>query len=71
MHFFMEEVRQSPKTYLTHYKLEKSRELMKSTSLNIAQIARSVGYRDPLTFSKVFKKHYNMSPKHYRHSNNI
>lgn len=67
---FMEEVSQSPKTYLTQYKLEKARELMKSTSLNIAQIARSVGYRDPLTFSKVFKKHYNMSPKHYRHFNN-
>lgn len=63
---FIEEIGQSPKTYLTQYRLQKAHELMKNPSLNIAQIARSVGYKDPLTFSKVFKKHFQMSPKHYR-----
>lgn len=43
---FMEQLGQSPKAYITSYKLEKARELMKSSGLNIGQIARSVGYRD-------------------------
>ncbi len=38
----------------------------KNSSENIAEIARRVGYKDALYFSKVFKKHIGVSPKNWR-----
>lgn len=63
---FKEEVNMSPKQYLIEFRINKACELMTSSNLTISQIARSVGYNDPLMFSKTFKKHKNLSPKYYR-----
>ncbi len=38
----------------------------KNSSENIAEIARRVGYKDALYFSKVFKKYLGVSPKNWR-----
>lgn len=55
-----------PQTYLINYKLEKAEILIKNTNLPIQEIATKVGYDNPLTFSKIFKQNYNLSPKNYR-----
>jgi len=41
---------------------------MKERSLSIGDIARSVGYDNPLIFSKVFKKINGLSPSEYRNN---
>lgn len=43
---------------------------MDKTSLTIGDISRSVGYNDPLQFSKIFKKVIRRSPREYRKRGN-
>lgn len=47
-------------------RLEKARQLLKTTDLPIAQIASSVGFADYNYFSRVYKKYYGKSPGTYR-----
>ena len=47
-------------------KWAKAYELLKKLELSIGDVSRSVGYIDPLTFSKTFKKYSGYSPKQYR-----
>ena len=63
---FKKELSISPQQFLIQYRINKACELMKNTNLSISQIARSVGYSDPLVFSKTFKKAKNMSPKNFK-----
>ena len=51
--------KQSPKEYLTEYRI-------RETGLSVASIAYSVGFEDNLYFSKAFKKKMQMSPSQYR-----
>lgn len=46
-----------------------SKNLLLSTNKSISEIAYSFGYSSPQYFSKVFKKHTNLSPTEYRISN--
>ena len=48
------------------YRLEQSCRLLRTTSLSIQEVAEQTGYSNPLTFSKVFKNAYGLSPKNYR-----
>lgn len=34
--------------------------------MSIGEIAEKIGYENPLTFSKIFKNVYGVSPKNYR-----
>lgn len=52
--------------YLINYRLNKAKDMMKESTLSIGSIARSVGYGDPLTFSRMFKKLSGESPSDYR-----
>ena len=56
----------SPQEYLLQVRMSKARELLRQTDLPINVIAREIGYEDPLSFSKIFKKRYNVSPLQYR-----
>ncbi len=56
----------SPKDYLLRVRMEISMQLLRSTVLPIQDVAEYVGYENPLTFSKVFKKALGVSPKYYR-----
>lgn len=56
----------SPQEYLINYKLDKACTLLRTTSLSINAISACVGYEDPLTFSKIFKRFKGSSPKEYR-----
>ena len=56
----------SPQKYLVSYRLQKAAKLLKSTDMSITEIASEVGYVDSISFSKMFKQEYNMSPKTFR-----
>ncbi len=62
---FKEETGASIKDYLIAQRIQKACEFLLNTNASVAQIAASVGY-DPLSFSKVFKRVMNISPKDYR-----
>ncbi|WP_083609648.1 MULTISPECIES: AraC family transcriptional regulator [unclassified Paenibacillus] len=63
---FKERMSVSIQNYLIHYRINKACEMMGNAELSIADISRSVGYNDPLLFSKMFKKVKGSSPKNYR-----
>ncbi|MEA4887955.1 MAG: AraC family transcriptional regulator [Clostridiaceae bacterium] len=62
---FRRYLKQTPKEYLTRFRIGKAAELLK-TPLTISEVARSVGYEDALLFTKVFKKEKGMPPSIYR-----
>ncbi|MFD1177945.1 AraC family transcriptional regulator [Paenibacillus puldeungensis] len=55
-----------PQQYLLRYRMERACELLKKGKFTVGEIARSVGYRDALLFSKMFKKTVGVSPTEYR-----
>lgn len=64
---FKEETGESPINYLIKIRLEKARDiLVNGEGGSIKSIANSVGYEDVYHFSKLFKKHYGISPLYYR-----
>ncbi len=48
-------------------RLRRACKLLAETGNPIQEIARNVGYDNPLTFSKIFKSYYGISPREYRH----
>ena len=59
----------SPQEYLLHARMKRARMLLMDSNLPIQEISHAVGYDNPLTFSKVFKCFYSISPKLYRQQN--
>jgi AraC-like DNA-binding protein len=57
---------QSPMSFLISIRLEKAKELLENGDLTVAQISRQIGYNDVYHFSKLFKKHFSISPLMYR-----
>lgn len=66
---FKEFLHQSPQSFLIDYRMNKACKLMEETTLSIGDIARSVGYEDPLLFSKIFKKFKKTTPSEYIQNN--
>ena len=56
----------SPKEYLLEVRMNRAKELLETTDQPIKIIAYSVGYLDPLHFSKAFRQYYDCSPSQYR-----
>ncbi|RKP53058.1 AraC family transcriptional regulator [Cohnella endophytica] len=52
--------------YLQSLRVERSRELLRSTSLAIGSIAEAVGYKDIASFISVFKRNAGQTPSAYR-----
>lgn len=63
---FKEAVGMPPSRYLFGFRMSKACELLTRTDCTIGEIARSIGYADPLLFSRMFKKSHGCSPKRYR-----
>ena len=61
----------APKQYLNDYRILQAKKLLTETALPVAEIARSVGYADPLAFSKFFAIKAGMSPRAYRHASTL
>jgi len=63
---FKQQLNMSPQEYLINFRIEIASELLRTTTEPIGSIAVAVGYSDPLTFSKAFRKKTNMTPTEYR-----
>lgn len=64
---FHENIGKSPQEFLISYRMTKATELLKLTSLSIADIGNAVGYPNQLHFSRAFKKVYGVSPRQWRY----
>ena len=62
---FINNVGQSPIDYHTNYRIGEACNLLRSSSLSIAEIAVSVGFFDQFYFSRVFKKLKGVPPSRY------
>lgn len=63
---FRNSVGRSPQEFLMSYRMVKATELLKLTSLSIAEIGSAVGYENQLHFSRAFKTVYGISPREWR-----
>lgn len=68
---FKQELGKSPKRILTEHRMQKACNLLTSTNLSITEIARKVGYSNPLHFSAEFKKIKEVSPTKYKVLNEL
>ena len=60
----------SPQQFLTKLRMERAKELLSNSDLNVQAISHFVGYNDSFTFSKAFKRHEGLSPKSWRQIKN-
>ncbi len=52
--------------YINHIRIEKAKELLKNTTLNVSEIGYEVGFDNANYFSKVFKNQQGITPSVYR-----
>ncbi|TRX63740.1 hybrid sensor histidine kinase/response regulator transcription factor [Flammeovirga kamogawensis] len=55
-----------PVEFVRNIRLQKALELLKTSELNISEIAYEVGFNDPQYFRKSFKKQFGQTPTQYR-----
>lgn len=61
--------RKTGKSYvelLTDLRIKKAADYLLHTSINVKEVTKLVGYNDSKYFTKIFKKHYKMTPTQYR-----
>ena len=63
---FKEHTGFSPHNYLIQVRMERAKEYLVSTTMNISEISYAVGYDNPLYFSRMFRKYTGFSPTTYR-----
>ena len=63
---FKRELSMTPTEYLRRYRIAKSMELLRTTDMPIADIARNVGIEELSVFSRLFKQFAGESPSNYR-----
>lgn len=63
---FRQEFGKTPVSYLQHYRVNQSKNLLKETDRSITEIAHDVGFSDPGYFSRVFQHIVGMTPYQFR-----
>ena len=53
---------------LKFFRFHKARILLKTTNLNITEVAFQAGFKDPSYFTRSFRDAYKMTPSNYRES---
>lgn len=66
---FKQSTGESPNQYHLNLRLNKAKDLLTSTGLNINEVANQTGFDSVFYFSKLFKKKNGVSPKFYRLGN--
>lgn len=62
---FMKGMGATPNEYLTRFRVSQACGLLRGGALPVGLVANSVGYEDPLYFSRVFKRIMGVSPRAY------
>ncbi len=68
---FKEDVGSTPQKFLLNYRMVKATELLQHTEMPISDISPLVGYPNQLHFSRAFKGHFGISPRHWRNENKV
>jgi two-component system response regulator YesN len=55
--------------YVTKFRVEKAKALLKNADLKAVEVGPMVGFSDPKYFSKVFKKTTGMTPSEFKDRN--
>ena len=63
---FSQEIGETFRDYLTNLRINRAKELLRSTNLKSSEIASRVGYNDPHYFSTIFKKNTGLPPQQFR-----
>lgn len=63
---FKKEMHKTFLEYLTDIRMEKAKRMLSDVQYKIYEISAQVGYKDPVHFTKVFKRHTGLTPKEYR-----
>ncbi len=63
---FNKQIGVPPYKYLHLCRINRSQNLLRTTTLPITEIAYEVGYKDPVVFNRHFKAFNNLSPSEYR-----
>jgi len=63
---FRAETGQTPLDFLQAARVSRAKQLLEATDLNVAEIARAVGYEDTGTFRRLFSGAVGMTPSEYR-----
>jgi AraC family transcriptional regulator of arabinose operon len=66
IHKFKASTGMTPLSYLIKIRMDAARKLLSDSSLSVSEVASVVGYKDPLYFSKAFKKLEGTSPKNFK-----
>jgi len=69
-HILKEETNESYTGIVTRFRMEHARKLLIESNNPISSVAIDSGYCDQSHFTKVFQKHFGVSPKLYRDQNN-
>jgi AraC family transcriptional regulator len=56
----------TPFAYLSSVRLHKATQLLRQTHLSVTEIAATVGFESPTSFSNLFRRTYSASPARYR-----
>jgi AraC family transcriptional regulator, arabinose operon regulatory protein len=67
---FKEQTGCSPRDYLHLLRIHRACQLLRSTTLNVKEIAARLGYQDQFHFSRQFKAFQGVSPSEYRQAGN-
>lgn len=57
-----------PQRWLRNHRLNLAARLLRTTTLRVGEVARRVGFSDPLHFSRAFSSEYGVSPREYSKS---
>ena len=69
---FKQVTKMTPLQYILSVRLANAKTLLETKDYNVTETAYAVGFHNPLYFSKMFSKHFGISPSEYRklHSEN-
>lgn len=65
-HLFKSQTGLSPMQYLKEQRMQKARQLLETTFLNVKEVMINVGAKDTSHFIRDFKKAFGLSPSQYR-----
>jgi len=64
---FKKQVGETPIAYITRWRMDHARELLRHTNKKVFDIAKSCGYQNESAFSRAFKSQYGKAPSECRH----
>ena len=68
-HLFTKKAGVSPYKYVLSLRIEEAKELLMYSSMNVSEVAASIGIAEAFYFSRIFRKSTGCSPTEYRNRN--